>query len=249
MRRRLFEDLVLSGRPTGERGPWRGLRFSLALHGAVVAGLAALSMSAVSEPEVRAAPVVLPPLERPSGGRSATIRKPPTGRVNAGHKPVVVADPPPAVPILSDVPAPDADILTADDTPAGDGTLCLSGCVPGAEIGGGENGTGTGPVGAGDGGAPVRPGGDIREPRRIAGPLPVYPEAARRAHIEGKVVIECVIDVDGRVTDLKVVSGHPLFNEAALDAVRRWVYTPTTLNKQPVRVIMTVTVKFGLERN
>jgi protein TonB len=95
----------------------------------------------------------------------------------------------------------------------------------------------------------MRPGGNIREPRRIRGEVPVYPELARRAHIEGKVVLECVIDTDGRVTDLRVVSGPPLLTGAALDAVRTWVYTPTTLNGQPIRVILTVTVKFALARS
>jgi protein TonB len=108
----------------------------------------------------------------------------------------------------------------------------------------------TGPGGAGDGpgdGAPIRPvGGDIQEPRRIRGAAPIYPDLARRAHVEGKVVLECVIDTDGRVTDLRVVSGHPMLAEAALDAVRSWVYSPTRLNGRPVNVIMTVTVRFSL---
>jgi periplasmic protein TonB len=55
-----------------------------------------------------------------------------------------------------------------------------------------------------------------------------------------------VIDTDGRVTDLRVVSGHPLLSDAAAAAVRRWVYSPTTLNGQPVRVILSVTVTFTL---
>ena len=95
----------------------------------------------------------------------------------------------------------------------------------------------------------MRPGGDIQEPRRIRGAVPVYPDLARRAHVEGKVVLECVIDEDGRVTGLRVMSGHPLLADAARDAVQRWVYTPTRLNGHPVRVILTVTVKFELARN
>jgi protein TonB len=92
-------------------------------------------------------------------------------------------------------------------------------------------------------------GGDIREPRRIRATVPTYPELARRAHIEGKVVLECVIDTDGRVTDVRVVSGPALLAGAALDAVRTWVYTPTTLNGQPIRVILNVTVTFALARS
>ena len=54
------------------------------------------------------------------------------------------------------------------------------------------------------------------------------------------------IGPDGRVTDAKVIRSVPLLDAAALDAVKQWVYTPTTLNGQPVPVIMTVTVNFAL---
>jgi outer membrane biosynthesis protein TonB len=59
-------------------------------------------------------------------------------------------------------------------------------------------------------------------------------------------VLDCVIDAGGAATDLRVVSGPPLLTEAALDAVRGWVYSPTRLNGRPVSVIMTVTVRFSL---
>jgi len=162
-----------------------------------------------------------------------------------GQRRVVISDPLPAV--VANAPLSDAD--TGDvDTVLGDTPVCLTGCTPGGPGGVDAPGAG-GPGGPGDGpGPPRRVGGEIREPRRIGGPLPVYPELARRAGVEGKVVIECVIDVDGRVTDLTLVSGHPLLADAALNAVRRWVYSPTTLNGQPIRVVLTVTVKFGLER-
>jgi protein TonB len=148
---------------------------------------------------------------------------------------------------MANAPASDADLGDVD-TVLGDTPVCLTGCAPGGPAGT-DTLAGGGPAGPGDGpGPPRRVGSGIREPRRIGGPLPVYPELARRAHGEGKVVVECVIDTDGRVTDLTLISGHPLLADAALDAVRRWVYSPTTLNGQPIRVVMTVTVKFGLER-
>jgi protein TonB len=62
-------------------------------------------------------------------------------------------------------------------------------------------------------------------------------------------VLECVIDTDGRVMDLRLVSGHPLLAGASLDAVRGWEYIATHLNGQPVRVILTVTLKFTLDRS
>jgi protein TonB len=74
----------------------------------------------------------------------------------------------------------------------------------------------------------------------------VYPEIALRAHIQGVVIVETTIDANGRVIDAKVLRSIPILDEAALDAVRQWEYTPTQLNGIPVPVIMTVTVNFSL---
>jgi protein TonB len=247
MGRRLFDDLVVSGAGTSRAPSWRTLPLSLALHAVALAALAALSITAVSEAPVRAAPVMLPPFARPGPrARPPLVRNgTPSRPVRVGQQPVVLSDPLPAV--VANTPASDTDLGNVD-TVLGDVPVCLTGCTPGGPGGSDAPGAG-GPGGPGDGPVPPRrPGGEIREPRRIGGPLPVYPELARRAHVEGKVVLECVIDTEGRVTDLTLISGHPLLTGAALDAVRRWVYSPTTLNGQPIRVVMTVTVKFGLER-
>jgi periplasmic protein TonB len=93
---------------------------------------------------------------------------------------------------------------------------------------------------------PLRPGGLVTQPRRIHYVAPIYPELARAARVEGRVVIDCVIDSTGRVVEANVASGHPLLDGAALDAVRQWTYTPTLLNGVPVSVLLTVTVAFGL---
>jgi protein TonB len=58
--------------------------------------------------------------------------------------------------------------------------------------------------------------------------------------------MEAVISKDGSIESLHVVSGHPLLNQAALDAVKQWRYRPTLLNGEPVEVITTVTVTFNL---
>jgi protein TonB len=93
----------------------------------------------------------------------------------------------------------------------------------------------------------VRVGGDIREPRKVVDVAPVYPEVAMKAYLEGIVIIECTIDERGRVREATVLRGVPLLDEAALAAVRRWVYTPTLLDGVPRPVIMTVTVRFQLK--
>lgn len=94
--------------------------------------------------------------------------------------------------------------------------------------------------------AAYRTGGMIREPRKIAGAAPVYPEAARLARIEGVVILEATIDERGIVTDARVLGSVPLLDAAALAALRQWRYTPTLLNGVPVRVLMTVTFRFTL---
>ena len=75
---------------------------------------------------------------------------------------------------------------------------------------------------------------------------PVYPPHARSARVEGSVILEAVIGPTGRVTDAKVLRSAPLLDEAAMEAVLQWEYTPTLLNGVPVPVIMTVTVNFTL---
>jgi protein TonB len=64
--------------------------------------------------------------------------------------------------------------------------------------------------------------------------------------VQGVVILEAVIGVDGRVSDARILRSIPLLDQAAIDAVQQWEYTPTMLNGVPVPVIMTVTVQFTL---
>jgi len=96
---------------------------------------------------------------------------------------------------------------------------------------------------------PVRVGGDIKPPVRTEYVAPVYPALAQQAKIQGTVVLEIVIGPTGAVTDTRVLRQNPLLDAAALDAVRKWKYTPTLLNGAPVPVIMTVTLTFDLGKD
>lgn len=97
---------------------------------------------------------------------------------------------------------------------------------------------------------PMRVGGDIQEPERIHYVQPEYPELARRARMEGFVILNAVIDKQGNVKDAEVLRGLGLgLNEAAMDAVQQWKYTPTYYNGRPVEVILTVNVTFTLIQN
>ena len=76
---------------------------------------------------------------------------------------------------------------------------------------------------------------------------PSYPEAARKARMEGVVILEAIITVDGSVQDVKVLkSVNPLLDASAVRAVQQWKYKPATLNGRAVRVFLTVTVTFNL---
>jgi protein TonB len=92
----------------------------------------------------------------------------------------------------------------------------------------------------------VRPGGDIKEPRKTHEARPVYPPVAIAARVEGVVIINATIGTDGSVVNVRVTRSVPLLDQAALDAVRQWRFTPTLLNGVPVEVLMAVTVNFTL---
>lgn len=89
-------------------------------------------------------------------------------------------------------------------------------------------------------------GGAIRTPVKVNHVAPVYPPIARAAGVQGIVILEATIGADGQVLNARVLRSMPLLDQAALDAVRQWLFTPTLLNGAPVPVVMTVTVQFTL---
>ena len=103
-----------------------------------------------------------------------------------------------------------------------------------------------GSMGSSGGAPPVRVGGNIRPPTRIQFVEPAYPDVARSARVQGVVIIELLVGVDGAVSNARVLRSIPLLDQAALDAVRQWRYEPTLLNGAPTPVIMTATVNFSL---
>ncbi len=76
---------------------------------------------------------------------------------------------------------------------------------------------------------------------------PVYPPLARQARIQGSVVLGTVIGCDGAMRSLRVLSGHPLLVQAAMDAVKQWRYNPYLLNGRTVEVETQITVNFTLK--
>jgi TonB family protein len=92
----------------------------------------------------------------------------------------------------------------------------------------------------------LRVGGQIKAPQKVVHVAPVYPQEAQDAKVQGVVIIEAKIGADGSVAEAWVLRSIPLLDQAALDAVRQWRYSPTLMNGAPVPVIMTVTVNFTL---
>jgi protein TonB len=235
----LFESRV--GEPEGRRA-W-AWPLTLSLH-----ALAALAIIVVpllsSEPlppeatsQVRAffvAPQVAPPPPPP----------PPPAAARAAVAPRVTP-PPAASGFTAPVDIPDTIVA---DSPLDTG---LEGGVPGGVEGGVPGGVVGGVVGGIDAApAPppqvVRVGGVIREPKKVKDVAPVYPKIAMTARVQGVVILECVVSPQGRVENVKVLRSIPSLDDAAVDAVKQWVYTPTLLGGVPVGVVMTVTVNFVL---
>jgi TonB family protein len=119
------------------------------------------------------------------------------------------------------------------------------GGVIGGVIGGVEGGVIGGVVGERE--APVKVTGDIKPPKLIKMVHPEYPEEARREEVEGVVILEAVTDRYGRVQEAKVLKSIPEFDQAAVDAVRQWVYEPVMIDGEPRGAVFTVTVSFKLK--
>ncbi len=90
--------------------------------------------------------------------------------------------------------------------------------------------------------------GEVTEPKKIGGPPPFYPQEVRKEGLSGVVVLDCTVGPDGKVYDLEVLrTPDQRLSEAALEAVRQWVFEPSTLDGEPVGVMYILTVKFSLK--
>lgn len=94
----------------------------------------------------------------------------------------------------------------------------------------------------------VRVGGQLVAPERVRYVQPVYPQLAVASHISAIIILEAQVDIRGIVKTVSVLRGHPLFDDAAVEAVKQWRYKPLLLNGEPTEFILTVTVAFNLSR-
>jgi protein TonB len=218
---------------------------------AVVAGASFLDVGMPKGPELPIPAFIVierPPTDTDFWRRPAPAQPPPKrGGSETSH---AIALPPPIVVPKSTpetIPAP-APPIVESDTPIGP-----DGSGPGDDNGspnGVPGGTGTDPGSGGPGeglGGPVAITAEMTPPQLLRKIDPIYPATARSARIGGRVTIEAVIGLDGSVEASQIVgSTSPLFDDAALDAVRQWRYRPAMLNGSPVRVYLRVVVDFVL---
>jgi TonB family protein len=123
----------------------------------------------------------------------------------------------------------------------------------GGVIGGVEGGVAGGVVG---GAAPtgrakteegvLRAVGGVKPPKLVKSVEPVYPETARKAHVEGTVILEATTDKEGNVVNVKVLRSIPVLDQAAVDALKQWKYAPMLIDGKPQGIVFTVTVRFRL---
>jgi protein TonB len=240
--RRLFEDLIESDVVAHRTGQKFTLPVSLAIHSVIlilIVVVPIMSSEAFPNPtdavraffvEPQAAPPPPPP-PPPPAPQSQIARLPPRPVPIDSGRFVAPVDVP------EQVQDDGLDIY-------GDAAGGVEGGVPGGVVGGVVGGLPDAPPPPPA--AAVRVGGNIKEPKKLKNVAPEYPDIARQARVQGVVILECTISPQGKVTDVKVLRGIPLLDQAAIDAVKQWVYTPTLLNGVPVPVIMTVTVNFRL---
>jgi protein TonB len=243
MQRRLFEDLVESDVVKHRTSQGYTLPISLTLHAIALAAIVIVPLMSQAELPEPAAAVKAFFVEPASAAPPPPPPPPPAPRAATVSKPVQPQ------PVETKFTAP---VEVPDEVKPEEG---LDMGVPGGVAGGVEGGVPGGVVGGVVGGLPdappppvqaVRVGGQIKEPKKVQNINPQYPDIAKQARVQGIVILECTISPQGKVTDVKVLRGIPLLDQAAIDAVKQWVYTPTLLNGVPVPVIMTVTVNFKL---
>ncbi|MEO8276796.1 MAG: energy transducer TonB [Thermoanaerobaculia bacterium] len=191
-------------------------------------------------------PVDEPPIQVSFVGSIAPPPPPPPPPPPAAPKPV--APKPVVTPVVAEIVQPVAvpDVVpepTEEVATEGTGEEGVEGGVEGGVAGGDVGGV---PQSTGD--EILRVGGEITKPERLGGAQPAYTELARKARIQGVVIVEAVIDKEGRVTNVRVLKGLPMgLDQSAVDAVKNWRFKPATLNGRPVSVYYSLTVNFRLQ--
>jgi protein TonB len=95
---------------------------------------------------------------------------------------------------------------------------------------------------------PVRIGGQLTAPALLYKVNPVYPDVAVHAKVTGMVILEATVDTEGHVESVRVVRSISVLNNAAIEAVKQWRYSPLVLNGIATPFVLTVTLSFSLQQ-
>jgi protein TonB len=250
----IFEETLLEMSTTRPKKRVVDFIVSMFAHTAVLAVLILLPLYFTEAIDLKhftqtllVAPPPPPPPPPPASPAVAKIRQAPKRVFTSAGKLLAPSAIPQRVAMLREEPIPE-DL----------GIVGVGGGVPGGVPGGQMGGVLGGIIGGVAGQhvppppkasapkAPIRVGGRVKAPLPVSTPQPQYPSLARGAKIEGDVVIDAVIDTTGSVVEMRVINGHPLLIQAAMNALKKWRYEPTYLNEEPVAVQLLVTIRFRL---
>jgi TonB family protein len=240
---------------------WLSFPLAVALHLIVLVSLGFAqywNVDKIPEPDGNITPVMVelapPPMARGERGARPAV-KPATAPVPvAPHTPVTAPTVVPDLPVTGPS-APSSGPVVSSSTSSissiGDGPT--QGDPNGVENGD-PNGvlTGTGPIGSTANGssteAPIFVIGAVVRPVLVDRVEPQYTETARHVRLEGTVIVQAVIDEEGRVVDVKILKPLPMgLDRAAVDAVSRWRFKPATLYGRAVKVYYSLTVNFRVQ--
>lgn len=246
----MFETTVVESRVEHtSRTRAMTLPVSVGLHAAVISAAVLASTWSVTMP--KASPPQFRPLVLPMTPRVPLPVQPPRQPEPRQPEPQqqVRVDAPPAGPMIdappTSIPPTIPNLTPGQETGPVDRNAPFDWTGAGNERGGGsEDGDGTATTG------PLIPGvGGVTKPITIKRVEPNYPPLLIKAKLNGFAIVECIVEEDGRITSAQVVdTNHPLFGEAAREAVLQWKFLPGRLNGEPVPTIFNLTVKFEVRR-
>ena len=248
-------------RPLQRRSSWSTTLIASVAHGAaIVAGVIVLTLSqgiALPRPQeaskLMAVLIAAPPPPPPPAPAAAAPE--PAAPASARTEPrpeLAPTAPPPQVALafpetLPEEMAPEIVLPAPPSLSVGLGSGLGAGSGSGSGSGFGvEGGVGFGTGMSEPGIEPVRVGAGVEAPKLVHRAEPAYPPDAVAARVEGTVVVEATVDERGQVLEVRVLRSIESLDQAAIDAVMQWRYSPLLVSGQPSRFVITVNVSFHL---
>jgi protein TonB len=234
--------------------PWSSRLVSALAHAAVVVAIAVAALDAsetLPEPKQVLAFVAEPAPPPPPPAPAVEPEKPrPAAEARPTQAPRRAAVTPDVAPVAAPIEAPSG--IRPETGREGSAVSAgfeseygIPGGIPGGVAGGVVGGEGLVPPPPPPS-TPVRVGGSITAPKLVKRVAPRYPLIAEHAQVQGVVILEATVNERGRVEAVQVLRGHPLLEEAAIEAVKQWQYEPLMLNGRPHPFVLTVTVNFSI---